>query len=122
VGYELWTSPITGYRRRGTRLAELRALLASGITAHAILEPLRWCPADAPSADIQSALRQKGFDVAGVLQDERGLLLARRTKGRVTFRRSLLQPSGSPRMTLRRRANASRYVILLNRTPPRPKH
>ena len=82
MGYELWTSPITGYRRRGTRLAELRALLASGITAHAILEPLRWCPADAPSADIQSALRQKGFDVAGVLQDERGLLLARRTKGR----------------------------------------
>ena len=26
MSYELWTAPITGYRRRGTRLSEIRSL------------------------------------------------------------------------------------------------
>ena len=72
MGYELWTSPITGYRRRGTRLAELRALLTSGITARAIIEPLLSCPADAPSAEMRAALDDKGFDIAGVQQRRNG--------------------------------------------------
>jgi hypothetical protein len=72
MGHELWISPVTGYRRRGTRLAELRALLATGITARAIFEPLWSCPADAPSADIKSTLRDRGFDVAGVQQEPGG--------------------------------------------------
>jgi hypothetical protein len=72
VGHELWTSPITGYRRRGARLAELRALLATGITARAIFEPLWSCPADAPSVEMQRALRSRGFDVAGVQQEPGG--------------------------------------------------
>lgn len=66
MGYQLWTSPITGYRRAGTRLAELRALLGSGITAHAILEPLQSCPADAPALEMSRVLELRDFDVAGV--------------------------------------------------------
>ena len=72
MGHELWTSPITGYRRRGTRLAELRALLASGITARAILEPLRSCPAIAPSAEMRRTLHARSFDIAGVRQESDG--------------------------------------------------
>jgi hypothetical protein len=70
MGYQLWTSPVTGRRRRGTRLAELRSLLGAGITARAILEPLRSCPADARADDMALILEGRDFDVAGV-QDVR---------------------------------------------------
>ena len=72
MGHELWISPITGYRRRGTRLAEMRALFAAGIQARAILEPLQCCPADAPALEMKRILEKRGFDVAGVQQKPDG--------------------------------------------------
>ena len=72
MGFQLWTSPITGYRRKGTRLAELRSVLGSNITARAILEPLKSCPADALSAEMARILRQRDFDVAGVQEHRDG--------------------------------------------------
>ena len=72
MGYQLWTSPITGYRRKGTRLAELRSLIGSGITAHAVLEPLQSCPAEASASEMAGILRQRGFDVAGVQAQQGG--------------------------------------------------
>ena len=70
MGYQLWTSPITGYRRSGTRLSDLRSVLGAGITARTILEPLQCCPLDAPAIEIQMTLRERGFDVAGVMADQ----------------------------------------------------
>jgi hypothetical protein len=72
MGYQLWTSPITGYRRKGTRLNELRSLFATGITSRAFLEPLRSCPADAPAGEMANILRARDFDVAGVQSSEEG--------------------------------------------------
>jgi CBS domain-containing protein len=72
MGYELWISPITGYRRKGTRLAEMRALFAAGVQARAILEPLQCCPADAPASEMKRILEKRGFDVAGVQQKRGG--------------------------------------------------
>ena len=72
MGYQLWTSPITGYRRTGTRLAELRSLLGSGITAHAILEPLQSCPVDASAVEMAGLLGQRDFHVAGVQFSQEG--------------------------------------------------
>src|SRR5664279_733929 len=72
MGYQLWTSPITGYRRRGTRLSEIRALFASGIQARAILEPLQCCPAEAPAQDMKLLLARRSFDVAGVQERQNG--------------------------------------------------
>ena len=66
MGYQLWTSPLTGYRRRGTRLVELHSVLGSQITARAIFEPLQSCPADAPALEMYQMLEQRDFDVAGV--------------------------------------------------------
>jgi hypothetical protein len=66
MGHQLWTSPITGYRRKGTRLAELREVIDAGITARAILEPLQSCAMDAPACEIAQILRDREFDVAGV--------------------------------------------------------
>ncbi len=72
MGYQLWTSPLTGYRRKGTRLAELRALIEAGITARAILEPLQSCPANAPALDMARLLEERDLDLAGVRNEREG--------------------------------------------------
>lgn len=72
MGYQLWTSPITGYRRKGTRLSELRAVLGAGITARTILEPLQSCLSNAPATEVALILRERGFDVVGVQDTEKG--------------------------------------------------
>ena len=72
MGYQLWTSPITGYRRKGTRLSELRSLIEAGITARAILEPLQSCPAHAPALEIAHMLHERDFDLAGVQEKKDG--------------------------------------------------
>ncbi len=72
MGYQLWASPITGYRRRGTRLAEFRGLLGEGITARAILEPLLSCPADEPADAMAQVLLRRDFDTAGVKEARDG--------------------------------------------------
>lgn len=72
MGHQLWTSPITGYRRRGTRLAEMRKLFEGGITARAVLEPLKSCPAEADAVEMAQILRARDFDVAGVQAHREG--------------------------------------------------
>jgi len=71
MGHQLWTSPITGYRRKGTRISELRSLLGSGITALAILEPLKSCRSSEAAVNMASELQRREFDVAGVKDDEK---------------------------------------------------
>lgn len=66
MGSELWTSPLTGYRRHGTRLAELREHFEAGITAAAILEPLRSCLETQPAEPMAAVLLERDFDIAGV--------------------------------------------------------
>lgn len=72
MSYQLWTSPITGYRRTGTRLSELRNLFEAGITARAVLEPLQSCSADADAREIEKILCARGFDLAGVQEHPQG--------------------------------------------------
>jgi hypothetical protein len=66
MGYQLWTSPITGYRRKGTRLSDLRSVVGASVLARNVLEPLQCCPMDAPAREMESILVERGFDVAGV--------------------------------------------------------
>ncbi len=72
MGYQLWTSPITGYRRKGTRLSDLRSALGAGILARTIFEPLQCCPVDASAHEIGGILKERGFDVAGVQTVQNG--------------------------------------------------
>lgn len=86
MAHQLWVSPITGYRRKGTRLSDLRSLIQDGITARAILEPLESCGLDAQAGDMRSLLDQRGFDRAGVRDGETvvGFVVASElTEGRV---------------------------------------
>lgn len=70
MGYQLWTSPVTGIRRTGTRLRDLTLALETSILARTISEPLYSCPADAPAEEMRQLLEQRGFDAAGVQTSE----------------------------------------------------
>lgn len=75
MGYQLWTSEATGYRRRGTRLTELLAVLGSEVTTRSILEPLQSARTHLPAAEARKLLAERGFDLAGVQDREDGPVL-----------------------------------------------
>ena len=68
MGYQLWMSPRTGYRRRGTTFGELNALFEKGLTTASISEPLRCCTRDDFVSDVRAELDRLDFDVAGVCE------------------------------------------------------
>ncbi|WP_092221236.1 hypothetical protein [Desulforhopalus singaporensis] len=72
MGYQLWVSPVTGYRRKGTRFSALRKIFIDNITARNIYEPLLCCPVHSHAHDAREALRIRDFDVAGVKETEGG--------------------------------------------------
>ena len=75
MGYQLWTSPITGYRRRGTRFESVKQLFMENITAKCIYESLLSCPINSESNHAKEALVVRDFDVAGVKENEDGPVL-----------------------------------------------
>ena len=72
MGYQLWISPITGYRRKGTRFTALKRIFIDNVTAKTIYEPLLCCPADSRAEHAKDALKIREFDVAGVKETEGG--------------------------------------------------
>jgi hypothetical protein len=70
MSYQLWISPHTGYRRRGTSFAELSGMLERGLVASSISEPLRCCAANDPALEVRAELERLDFDVAGVMDAE----------------------------------------------------
>jgi hypothetical protein len=72
MGYQLWVSPITGYRRKGTRFTALRRIFIDNVTAKTIYEPLLCCPADSRAEHAKEALEHREFDAAGVKETEDG--------------------------------------------------
>lgn len=75
MGYQLWVSPITGYRRKGTRFSALRKIFIDNITARNIYEPLLCCPVESNAYDAREALSVRDFDVAGVKETEDGAVV-----------------------------------------------
>ncbi|HEL4297657.1 TPA: hypothetical protein UM674_001609 [Stenotrophomonas maltophilia] len=72
MGYELWTSPVTGYRRHGTRLNDFNDVLGCRAMVSDICEPLKCCPAGAPADEMRVELERLDFTVAGVKDLESG--------------------------------------------------
>ena len=72
MGYQLWISPVTGYRRKGTRFSSLKKIFIDNVTAKSIFEPLLCCPADSIAEHAKGALKIREFDVAGVKETEGG--------------------------------------------------
>ncbi len=75
MAYQLWTSPVTGYRRIGTKLSDVRSLFDKGITASSIFEPLKSSPADANAQEIRETLLQLDFNVVGVMESKNGQVI-----------------------------------------------
>lgn len=70
MGYQLWVSPLTGYRRKGTRMSDLRNLFEAGITANSIQEPLKYCLYTDSAIKVQAELKRLDFDIAGIKSSE----------------------------------------------------
>jgi hypothetical protein len=66
MAYQLWKSNLTGYRRKGTRMSDLRKLFETSITADAIQEPLKYCIYEDPAPAVKAELMRLDFDVAGI--------------------------------------------------------
>lgn len=72
MGFELWTSPVTGYRRKGTRFSSLKNIFLNNITTKSIYEPLQSCPADSDASEAKQHLLKREFNVAGVKEAKEG--------------------------------------------------
>lgn len=75
MGHQLWASPVTGYRRRGTRLNDFQEALGDKINITAIYEPLLSCSSLDPAAHVQEELVRRDFDIVGVRDSGTGVLL-----------------------------------------------
>ena len=75
MGYQLWVSPLTGYRRKGTRFSALKKLFIDNITVRNIYEPLLCCPQSSSASSAKDALIARDFDVAGVKETEEGEII-----------------------------------------------
>ena len=71
MSYQLWTLPLTGYRRTGTRVSEIRRLFETGVTVRSIYEPLKACSAEADATEMMQLLIERSFDVAGVKEGDK---------------------------------------------------
>lgn len=72
MGFQLWTSPLTGYRRKGTKFTALKQIFIDNVTAKSIYEPLLCCPVDSDAYSVKEALKTRDFDVAGVKETREG--------------------------------------------------
>ena len=72
MGFELWVSNLTGYRRKGTKFSSLKNLFIDNVTAKSIYDPLLCCPAASDAEHAKSALKLREFDVAGVKENKDG--------------------------------------------------
>ena len=70
MGYQLWVSSLTGYRRKGARMSDLRNLFETGITANSIQEPLKSCFYKDSALKVQAELKRLDFDIAGIRSSE----------------------------------------------------
>jgi hypothetical protein len=75
MGYQLWTSPLTGYRRKGTKFEAIKQIFIDNITAKCIYEPLLCCPIKSYSYEAKEASIKRDFDVAGVIDTTTGFIV-----------------------------------------------
>ncbi|HIF9126994.1 TPA: CBS domain-containing protein [Photobacterium damselae] len=74
MGYQLWMSPITGYRRNGTRFSALKKIFIDNVTVRDIYEPLLCCRINDSSEHVKETLIHRQFDTAGVIDQEKKVI------------------------------------------------
>lgn len=74
MGYQLWLSPYTGLRRKGTTFRELQTLFIDQITTKFITEPLYSCRTTDSSMDVRIELEKRDFDYVGVIDQNENVI------------------------------------------------
>lgn len=74
MGYELWISPNTGIRRKGTTFKELQSIFFDNITTKFIYEPVYSCKLTDESEHVRETLNQKEFDIVGVINEKKQII------------------------------------------------
>jgi predicted transcriptional regulator len=74
MGYQLWISPQTGIRRKGTTFKELQTLFIDQITTKFIFEPIYSCNINDNGLIVKEQLEIKDFDIVGVLDDNKNII------------------------------------------------
>jgi CBS domain-containing protein len=69
MGYQLWMSSVTGYRRKGTRFSSLQKIFMDNVTVKDVYEPLLCCKEHDDAVQAQETLKQRGFNIAGVMNE-----------------------------------------------------
>ena len=73
MGYQLWISPMTGIRRKGTTFKELQTIFIDNITTKLIYEPIYCCRADDYANEVKEDLERRDFDVIGVIDENENI-------------------------------------------------
>lgn len=73
MGFQLWISPNTGIRRKGTTFKELQAIFIDNITTKLIYEPIYCCRTNDYAPDVREALDNRDFDVIGVIDENESI-------------------------------------------------
>lgn len=69
MGYELWISPNTGIRKKGTTFKELQSLFIDKISTKYIYEPIYSCKLTDESLHVKETLQKREFDIVGVINE-----------------------------------------------------
>ncbi|MCK7227855.1 CBS domain-containing protein [Enterobacter asburiae] len=70
MGAQLWMSPLTGYRRNGTRFESINDIFVEKISVSLICEPILCCKGSDDASDAHYALTQRDFDITAVVSDK----------------------------------------------------
>jgi hypothetical protein len=74
VGYQLWLSPYTGLRRKGTTFKELETLFIDQITTKLISEPLFSSRKYDNASEVKVELTNRDFDYVEVIDDQNNVI------------------------------------------------
>ncbi|MCM7590673.1 CBS domain-containing protein [Enterobacter chuandaensis] len=69
MGAQLWMSPLTGYRRNGTRFESINSIFLEKISVDLICEPILCCKDSDDASDAHYALTQRDFDITAVVSE-----------------------------------------------------
>ena len=70
MGYQLWMSPKTGYRRQGTRFESLHGIFVENAKLLSLFEPVLCCKETDSAPHAKHALESRDFDVTCVVNDD----------------------------------------------------
>ena len=74
MGHELWISPHTGIRRKGTTFKELQTLFIDQITTKHIYEPLFSSRLEFDAIHVKAELERRDFDTIGVIDEKESVI------------------------------------------------